>query len=80
VPLLRVQVSDAETAPDLHEHLTRQGFPASLRQSGELTVLFPGRPSIFAPAVELDLWHMNHPAVTVTVVDEGGGASELLRS
>ena len=70
MPLLRVQVSDAETAPNLREHLERQGFPSSVRSSDELTVLFPGRADIFAPAVELDLWHMDHPAVTVTVVGE----------
>ena len=70
MPLLRVNVSDAHATKDLRRHLARQGFPSSVRSAGELTVLFPGQVSIFAPAVELDLWHMSHPAVTVTIVGE----------
>jgi hypothetical protein len=38
-----------------------------------LIVLFPGRPSIFAPAVELDRSHVPPPAVTVTVSPEENG-------
>jgi hypothetical protein len=70
VPLLRVRVSDSSAAAGLRQHLARQGFPASMWSNCELAVLFPSRRSMFAPAVELDLWRMNHTAVTVAVLDE----------
>jgi hypothetical protein len=70
VPLLRVRASDPSAAADFRQHLARQGFPASMWTSRELAVLFPSRRSMFAPAAELDLWRMNHTAVTVAVLDE----------
>jgi hypothetical protein len=46
--------------PPRHEatlaaHLAEQGFPAVRAGAGELRVLFPGSPTIFAAAAELDL-------------------------
>lgn len=65
--MLRVRLSDAGAAEDLRRHLAAQGFPTALSSAGELEVLFPAAPSIFAPAVELDLWRARHTGVTVTV-------------
>lgn len=51
---LRLQVSPRYEAT-LVAHLAEQGFPAVRAGQGELRVLFPGPPSIFAAAAELDL-------------------------
>lgn len=67
---MRLRVSDAEATADLERHLADQGFPARMIAKGELDVLFPGSPSIFAPAVELDLWRARHRRVDVTLVPE----------
>jgi methyl coenzyme M reductase subunit C len=73
MPYLRVQVSEASAAVELGKHLAQEGFPASMSAERELLVLFPGRRSIFAPAVELDLWRMNHTGVAVSVLEDGNG-------
>jgi hypothetical protein len=65
--MLRVHLSDAGAAEDLRLHLAAQGFPTALSSEDELEVLFPAVPSIFAPAVELDLWRARHAHVTVTI-------------
>jgi hypothetical protein len=73
VPLLRLRVSDTRAVWELRQYLAKQGFPSSMQSTQELIVLFPGRPSIFAPAVELDRSHVPPPAVTVTVSPEENG-------
>jgi hypothetical protein len=68
---LRVRVDDAAAARDLKQYLTGQGFRAEETScAAELEVLFPGQPSIFAPAVELDLWRSRHAGVNVTIVSD----------
>lgn len=47
---------DAERTDSLGAHLTEEGFPATRVDEGELEVLFPGAPQIFAAAAQLDLW------------------------
>jgi hypothetical protein len=71
---MRVRVSEPTATSDLKAHLVEQGFPASEVTEDELDVLFPGRPTIFAPAVELDLWRANHLGVSVTVCDGASGS------
>lgn len=62
---MRIRVSDAAAAPALLEHLAAQGFPARYVGRDELDVLFPGSPSLFAAAAELDLWRARHPQVAL---------------
>ena len=50
---LRIDPSFAES---LRRHLCATGFPAVHVDPGEIDVLFPGSPGIFAAAAELDLW------------------------
>jgi hypothetical protein len=71
---MRVRVSEPSVTSDLKAHLVEQGFPAAEVREDELGVLFPARRSIFAPAVELDLWRANHAGVAVTVIDGAGGS------
>jgi hypothetical protein len=51
---LRLQVPLRHQAT-LAAHLVEQGFPPVRASDGELCVLFPGSPTIFAAAAELDL-------------------------
>lgn len=64
---MRVCVSDTRSVSHLRRHLIEQGFPTSQISENELNVLFPACPSIFAAAVELDLWSAAHAGVTVTL-------------
>jgi hypothetical protein len=50
-----LRVSD-DHADSLVAHLADQGFPARHLGGGEVDVLFPGSPSLFPLAAELDEW------------------------
>jgi hypothetical protein len=63
---MRIRVSDAAAALPLREHLALQGFPSTYVSADELEVLFPGSPTLFASAAELDLWSAEHTEVTLT--------------
>ena len=65
---MRVRVSDIQALPGLVSHLVLQGFPAEPCGGDEVEVLFPAQPSLFAPAVELDVWGAANDGVTVTPV------------
>jgi hypothetical protein len=62
---VRVRLSDASATAALLEHLALQGFPSTYLRRDEIDVLFPGSPSLFALAAELDLWRAGHPGVTL---------------
>jgi hypothetical protein len=53
----------------LASHLAAQGFPPTTTSEGELDVLFPGSASIFAAAVELDLWEARAGCACRLVID-----------
>jgi hypothetical protein len=63
---MRIRVSDAAATLALREHLALQGFPSTYVGPDELEVLFPGSPTLFASAAELDLWSAEHAEVTLT--------------
>ena len=62
---MRIRLSDAAATGALLEHLTLQGFPSTCVEPDELDVLFPGSPTIFAYAAELDVWGAKHADVTL---------------
>jgi hypothetical protein len=49
-------------------HLDEQGFSPARVGAGELEVLFPGEPSIFPAAADLDLWQARGGCVASLVI------------
>lgn len=60
-------------ADSLASHVADQGFPVTRTTDGELHVLFPGSPTIFAAAVELDLWEARGGCASGLVIEKGQG-------
>jgi len=69
-----------EHEDSLVSHLTAQGFPPTRTAGGELEVLFPASPAIFAAAVELDLWEARGGCASSLVVTSDGPRQRRDRS
>jgi hypothetical protein len=67
---LTIHPSQAES---LAGHLTEQGFAPTRVGPGELEVLFPASPALFAAAVDLELWEARGGSVTTLVVARSAG-------
>jgi hypothetical protein len=66
---LRARIGDPWVTRD-------QGLPATATSEEKLEVQLDRRPSIFARAVELDLWRSRHTAVDAAVASDRAGNHE----
>jgi hypothetical protein len=60
-PTLRGRLDDTAAAADPKVQPAEHGFPAAISADAAQEILLRTRPSIFAPAVELELWRARRP-------------------